>query len=127
MTTPRPSSGRFRHPLRNEWDQHHAAFAAAAMQQNADGAMARAMLAIVPPFLDLIEQERDNRTAPNDLFQAMAAVSGVLIENAIEAQAHAAVMPPRVALERMLTTIHRVVAPKVARLRSSSLILPGDV
>lgn len=127
MTAPRPSSGRFRHPLRNEWDQHKAAFAAAAVQQNSEGAMARAMLSIMPPFLDLIEQERDARTAPNDMFQAMAAVAGVLIENVIEVQAHAATMPPRVALERMLTTIHRVVAPKVARMSRSSLIMPGDV
>ncbi|KIZ39053.1 MULTISPECIES: hypothetical protein [Rhodopseudomonas] len=115
----------FRHPLRNEWDQHRAAFAAMAPQGNADGAMARCMLALVPPFLDVLEVERDNRTDPAAMFQAVAAVSGLLIENVIETQN--AQMPPRAALERMLTTIHRVVAPKVTRARRSPLILPGDV
>lgn len=112
----------FRHPLRNEWDSHKAAFTALALQNNHESAMARAMLAIVPAFLDFIEHERDAETPPSAMFGAVSAVAGMLIENVIESRQSA--MPARAALELMLQTIHQVVAPRVTNRKGAGLIMP---
>lgn len=118
---------RFRHPLRNEWDRHHAAFAAMTMKPGRDGVMARAMLELIPPFLDVIERERDNATPAHDMFDAVAAVAGMMVENAIETQmlATPGAIGARAALHRMLAKIEAVVLPKVAGGKVAGLILPN--
>jgi hypothetical protein len=117
----------FRHPLRNEWDARRPAFAAMAEQPGRGGAIARAMLGLIPPFLDLIEAERDRATAPGDLFDACAAVAGAMIENAIDSRGGALGTTPRDALYRMLGAIERAVLPQITARKRSTIITPGGV
>lgn len=116
----------FRHPLRNEWDAVAADFARLAAQTDAPGVMARAMTDAMPGFLATLERERDNATPPAWLYDAVAAVCGMMIENAIEAmQHHGGGPPPRAALHHMLARIEGVVAPRVAgAAKLAGLILP---
>jgi hypothetical protein len=110
----------FRHPLRNEWDAVEEKFRRMAKSPGRDGTMARVMMDIMPGFLASLERERDLRTSPLAMFDAIAAASGMMIENAIE---HHPTELPRCALQRMLALIERTVAPKVETKRPS-IILP---
>jgi hypothetical protein len=116
-----PQKGRMRHPLRNEWDQVSADYAALATKKNREGAIARVMLAVVPAFIDAMERERDEGTAPDALFDAIAAASGCMIENAIDAQP--AIVNKRAGLYRMLTMIETVVVPRITS-KGNGLIIP---
>jgi hypothetical protein len=82
--------------------------------------MARLILDITPAFIGALERERDRRTHPLSLFDAVAAVSGMMIENVIE---HHPTMGPRAALQRMQQLIERTVAPRVES-KQPSIILP---
>jgi hypothetical protein len=116
--------GRMRHPLRNEWQEHEAAFVREANASNAQGAIARLMLAIVPAFLDFLEAERDGATPPMYLFDAVAAAAGMMIENAIENRN--VMVAPHAALQHMLSRIYNVVSPRVAgKSKTPRIILPG--
>lgn len=106
----------FRHPLRNEWDCVSAQFERMAKSPGRDGVMARLMLDITPAFIDALERERDKRTHPVSLFDAVAAASGMMIENVIE---HHPSLPPRAALQRMQQLIQRTVEPRVVSKRSA--------
>lgn len=115
----------FRSPLRNEWDRVVPQFQAMAKAPGRDGVMARMMLAVMPGFIDTFEKERDRNTAPRDFFEAVAATSGMMIEEAIEKQKHH--IPPSHALQGMLQLIHDVVRPRVLTQKQSRLIIPGDI
>lgn len=106
----------FRHPLRNEWDRVSAQFERMATSPGRDGAMARLMLDITPAFIGALERERDKRTHPAALFDAVAAACGMMIENVIE---HQPGQPPRAALQRMQQLIQRTVEPRVESKRSA--------
>lgn len=106
----------FRHPLRNEWDRVSAHFERMAKSPGRDGVMARLMLDVTPVFIAALERERDKRTHPLALFDAIAAASGMMIENVIE---HHPRLPPRAALQRMQQMIQTIVEPRVVSKRSA--------
>lgn len=112
----------FRHPLRNEWDAVSAKFAEMAKKPGREGAMARVMIDIMPGFLTALERERDKRTDPMAMFDAIAAAAGMMIENVIE---HHPALPPRVGLQRIFTVIERNALPKLLA-KQSKLILPDS-
>lgn len=115
----------FRHPMRNQWDANKQAFEITALEGGRGGAIARVMLKLVPAYLDVLEAERDLATPAPALFNAVAAVAGLMIENAIEH--HAAMMSPRAALHSMLSMIERGVLQNVVeRTRAARIILPGQ-
>lgn len=119
----------FRHPLRNDWDRLKVDFEAARERPGREGAIARAMLAMVPPFLDAIERERDLVTAPRDRLDALFVVIGMLLENAIETS-YRSPHDRRAALNAMLARLEGVIAPrlsKAATVSKGGLILPGGV
>lgn len=113
----------FRSPLRNEWERVDRQFQLMSKKPGRDGVIARMMLAFMPVLVEEMERERDRRTTPADLFDALAAVCGQIIEEAIEKQPP--IYPPHVCLQRMQTMIQNVVGPRVANKRSS-IILPGN-
>lgn len=118
----------FRHPLRNEWDRMKPRFDVSLQAPGAEGEIARAMNMLVPPFLDLIEDQRDRATSPDDRLTSLFAVIGMLLENAIEV-AYARPRERRVALEHMLDRLSSTIGPRLARSSNSAgsggLIIPG--
>ena len=114
---------RFRSELRNNWDRVEPAFAQMQNKPGRDGTIARMMLAFMPVLVDVMEVERDNHTSPAHVFDALGAVCGQIIEEAIEKQPP--IQPPQVCLQRMLTMVQAVVGPRVAK-RKSSIIMPGE-
>lgn len=108
----------FRHPLRNDWDKVAPKFEQMAKSRDRGGAIARVMLDIMPAFLTTLERERDLSTSPAALFDAIASSCGMMIENAVENTDY-----PRAALQRMLTMIENIVAPRVTKPKSA-IILP---
>lgn len=118
-----PRKPTFRSPLRNEWDRVRPQFQQMQGKPGRDGVIARMMVAFMPVLVEEMERERDRKTPPQDLFDALGAVCGQIIEEAIEKQPP--VHPPHVCLQRMQMMIQGVVGPRVAK-RKSSLILPGQ-
>lgn len=119
----------FRHPLRNEWDRLKPQFEALKDKRTVEGETARAMLAMIPPFLDVIESQRDNATPPGDRLSAHFAVIGMLLENAIET-AYRGPRDRRQALDNLLARLRTTIAPRLSRNMTSAgggngLILPG--
>lgn len=119
----------FRHPLRNEWDRLKPQFEAALQSPGTEGEIARAMMKLVPPLLDLIEEQRDRRTASSDKLTAHFAVIGMLLENAIET-AYRDPRDRRTALDNLLGRLRTVIAPRLSRNATSAgggngLIIPG--
>lgn len=110
----------FRHPLRNEWDKVAPQFERMAKSPGRDGVMARLMLDITPAFIAALERERDRRTHPVSLFDAVAAASGMMIENVIEQHP---TLPARAALQRMQQMIQRTVEPRIVT-RRPAIIRP---
>lgn len=119
----------FRHPLRNEWEKHQPTFAIAATGAGEEAAIAQAMLKMMPPFLDVIEQQRDVAMSPERKTTAMFAVIGMLLENTIEA----AWRTPNArvaALNGLLSRLNRTIQPRLAKAPAQTggggLILPGS-
>ncbi|WP_398473088.1 hypothetical protein [Tardiphaga sp.] len=110
----------FRHPLRNEWDAVADQFTAMARKHGREGVMARVMIDIMPGFLTALERERDKGTSPQQMFDAIAAAAGMMIENVIE---HHPTSPPRQALQRMFSLIERNALPKL-QAKKPAIILP---
>lgn len=116
---------RFRSPLRNEWDRMAPQFQTSAKAAGREGAISRMMLDMMPAFCDALERERDLGTPNHEFFDAVAAVCGALIEEAIEQRTPAAQMAGRAAhLDQMFGLINRVVRPRIAAPKASRLIVP---
>lgn len=112
----------FRHPLRNEFDQVKDQLERDAKKPGAEGSQARAMLAIVPGFIDWLEAERDLGSAPLHRVEGMRAVVGNIARQAVKT-AGTQLGSDQTTLERFLVLIARDVG---ARLKpQSKLILPG--
>jgi hypothetical protein len=120
--------GTFRHPLRNDWDRLKPQFEQTALGQGAQAEMARAMLLMVPPFLDVIEAQRDRATHPEARITAMFSVIGMLIENTIET-AYKMPQVRRAALDAMLRRLDTTLRPRLSKPATTSagngLILPN--
>jgi hypothetical protein len=115
----------FRAPIRNEWERVEAQFRQSARTPGREGVIARLMLDMMPKLCDAVERERDKGTAPADLFDAVAAVAGALIEEAIEQHTPAVQLGGQVQhLDRMFALINRVVRPRLAAPKPSRLIVP---
>lgn len=114
----------FRCPLRNEWDAATPQFEAMAKSAGRDGVMARLMCDVMPVLCTAVERERDRYTAPRDFFDAVAAVAGALIEEAIEGQTIGQATGREAHFDRMLQLINRVVRPRMAAAKASRLIVP---
>lgn len=120
----------FRHPLRNDWDDKKAQFEAAALGDGEEAAIAKAMLKMMPPFLDVIEAQRDAAMPADRKMTAMFAVIGMLIENTIEAayrQPGARVQ----GLNMLLSRLNTIIKPRLGKRAAvagggSPLILPGQ-
>ncbi|MGY3392962.1 hypothetical protein ACVWW6_005553 [Bradyrhizobium sp. USDA 3311] len=119
MTKPR-----FRCPARNEWDRVVATFRQSAQKPGREGAISRLMLDMMPPMLDAIERERDNKTPPGEFFDAVAAVAGALIEEAIEQRTVGQTVGRERYLDQMLHVINRIVRPRIVAQKQSRLIVP---
>ena len=121
--------GTFRHPLRNDWDNLKDRFAQAALGADQEAMTARAMLAMMPPFLDVIEAQRDQALTPDQKATAMFAVIGMLLENTIEAAwrtPNGRVQACDVLLARLARTVKPRLAKAPAISKSNGLILPGQ-
>lgn len=119
------NKGRFRCPFRNDWERVEPQFRQSAKAAGREGAMSRLMLDMMPVLCDAIERERDLSTPNGDFFDAVAAVTGALIEEAIEQRTPAAQMAGRTQyLDQMFQLINRVVRPRLAAPKQSRLILP---
>lgn len=118
------SKVRFRCPMRNEWDRVEHTFRAAAAKPDREGAIARLMLDFMPVLADAIERERDNETRADVFFDAVAAVAGAMIEEAIEQKTVLQISGREQHLDRMLQLINRVVRPRMAAPKQSRLIVP---
>ncbi|OKO68201.1 hypothetical protein AC629_42280 [Bradyrhizobium sp. NAS80.1] len=114
----------FRCPLRNEWDGVKHAFHTSAKKPGREGAIARLMLDFMPVMCTAVERERDKETPPHEFFDAVAAVAGALIEEAIEQKTVMQVYGREQHLDRMLQLINRVVRPRMAAAKQSRLIVP---
>ena len=115
----------FRSQLRNEWERVEPQFRQSAKAAGREGVMSRLMLDMMPALCTAVERERDNATPPNELFDAVAAACGAMIEEAIEQSTPAVQLGGRVQhLDRMLALIDRVVRPRMAAPKQSRLILP---
>lgn len=118
-------TGRFRCPFRNDWDRVEPQFRQSAKTPGREGAISRLMLDVMPKLCDAIERERDLHTPNSDFFDAIAAVAGALIEEAIEQRTPAAQMAGRTQyLDQMFSLINRVVRPRLAAPKHSRLIVP---
>lgn len=113
----------FRCPLRNEWNRAEPQFAAMAKSPGRDGVMARLMMDVMPVLCTAVERERDRVTAPADFFDAVAAVAGAMIEEAIEGQTIGQATGRQAHFDRMMKLIERVVRPRMAA-KPSRLIVP---
>ncbi|MBP1296640.1 hypothetical protein [Bradyrhizobium elkanii] len=119
------SKGRFRCPFRNEWERVEPTFRQSAKAPGREGVISRLMLDVMPKLCDAIERERDMSTPNGEFFDAVAAVAGALIEEAIEQRVPAAQMGGRTQhLDQMFSLINRVVRPRLAAPKQSRLILP---
>lgn len=115
----------FRSQLRNEWERIEPQFRQSAKVAGREGVMARLMLDMMPTLCTAVERERDKHTRPHELFDAVAAVAGAMIEEAIEQHTPAGHLGGRLQhLDRMFGLIDRVVRPRLAAPKKSRLILP---
>jgi hypothetical protein len=114
----------FRCPLRNEWDRVADTFRQSAKAPGREGAISRLMLDFMPVMCAAVERERDKETPPHEFFDAVAAVAGALIEEAIEQKTVLQISGREQHLDRMLQLINRVVRPRMAAPKQSRLIVP---
>lgn len=115
----------FRSQLRNEWERVEPQFRQSAKVAGREGVIARLMLDMMPVLCTAVERERDKTTPPHELFDAVAAVCGAMIEEAIEQNTPAVHLGGRVQhLDNMFVLINRVVRPRLAAPKQSRLILP---
>jgi hypothetical protein len=66
--------GTFRHPLRNDWDNFRPTLMPLLKAPTADGAMARAMMKLMPAYLDYIEEVRDLREKDSHVLMGITSV-----------------------------------------------------
>lgn len=119
---------RMRHPLRNDWDNFRVTILQLSTRGNADGAMARAMLALMPAFLDFLEEARDRNDKPGDTLVGITTALANIIAQTIKQKVAGSPRGQREALRVMLSEIERAARPRLAStgtVMDGGLILPG--
>jgi|GEM_PF-7040617 len=114
--------GTMRHPLRNEFDEFKVQLERIKNKPNHEGVQARAMLALIPPLIDVLEAERDKGTDPLLTATALRAVAGNITHQAVQT-CGARLGSPQATLERFLLLVMKDVEKRLAP--QSKLILPG--
>ncbi|HEX9837098.1 MAG TPA: hypothetical protein VGB90_09605 [Alphaproteobacteria bacterium] len=115
-----------RHPLRNEWERIEARLRteAALRPGTAEGAQARAMLALMPVVVDILEDERDRATPAPHLLHALAGAAANLVTQMVGAAIGDG--DRRRVATQVMSLIHRNVMTELAPRRETAagLILP---
>jgi len=86
--------------------------------------MARMLLDFMPVLCEVVERERDRLTAPPDFFDAIAAVCGALIEEAIEQKTIGQPFGREAHFDKALQLINRVVRPRLKMNATTRIITP---
>jgi hypothetical protein len=108
--------------LREEFEKIRAGLVVDAVRHDSEGAYARAMLALAPPFIDLMEKESRMQRLPFDVFEGMANCLAQLVAQSLRST----VKRQRRAefLDRMLTHISAVARP-MAQQKTGNIIRPN--
>lgn len=112
----------FRHPLRNDWDEFKRRLEPLQLAPTEEGAMARAMLKIMPAFLDYIEDVRDRAEKPGDVLSAITAVLSNIAAQTIKQKVPGSTAGQREALRMMVQTIER---EGKQRMVTRGIVMPG--
>jgi len=114
----------FRTPLRNDFDRIKQRLEITAKGRQPESAAARAMLAFVPVFLDLIEFERDRGTPPAYVMHAITTVIANMTVNGIKAAVQE--RDHTVAAEILVADVLTVVLPRLRQETPSAIINPSQ-
>jgi hypothetical protein len=118
----------FRHPLRNDWDAFKRELEPVKLAPTVEGATARAMLAIMPAYLDYIEDVRDRAENPHHVLIALTALTSNLITQTIKQKVKGDGRQQREALRVVLSEIERGAKARMSTrgpVMSGGIIIPG--
>lgn len=101
-----------RHPLRNELDRLERDLKPLAVRMGYQGAMARAMLKLLPAFVDILEDERDRNTPPRDRLDGLRCAVTNLIAHSIKL--NVADRDQREALRQYLALLEKEIRPRLS-------------
>jgi len=102
-----------RHPLRNEFEKIARDLEPLKVRMGYEGAMARAMLKLMPVFVEILEDERDRQTKPGDKIDGLRCAITNMIAHSIKLNVTDA--QQREALRQYLHLLEKEIAPRLAR------------
>lgn len=118
----------FRHPLRNDWDEFRRTLEPLKAAPTRDGAMARAMLALMPAYLAYIEDVRDRAERDSDVLLGLTAALANIVTQTVRQTVPGDPRAQREALHLIVHTIEREAKKRMTArgpTMTGGLIVPG--